>query len=105
MQLEDYFDFITADEIRLRGTRIGIEVILSEYLAGILPEEIALNYPPLTLEHVHASITYYLGNRTHLNQYLDRGIARGAAALKRQRDSNSELVERLSQARRDGTLV
>lgn len=105
MQLEDYFDFITADEILLRGTRIGIEVILSEYLAGILPEEIALNYPPLTLEQVHASITYYLGNRVRLDQYLDRGIVRGAAALKRQRDSNSELIERLSQARRDGTLV
>ncbi len=105
MQLEDYFDFITADEILLRGTRIGVEVILSEYLAGILPEEIALNYPPLTLEQVHASITYYLGNRVRMDQYLDRGAARGAAALKRQRVSHSELLERLSEARRDGMLV
>lgn len=105
MQLEDYFDFVTADEIRLRGTRVGIEVVLSEYVAGILPEEIALNYPPLTLEQIHATITYYLGNRTGVDQYLDRCVSRGAAALRRQRDSHSELLERLSQARRAGTSV
>ena len=34
MKLEDYFDFISADEIRLRGTRVGIEAILLEYQGG-----------------------------------------------------------------------
>jgi len=105
MQLEDYFDFVTEDEVLVNGTRIGIEVILSEYLAGILPEEIALNYPPLSLEQVHATITYYLGHRIELDRYLGRREARGASALKRQRDSKSELMERLSQARRAGTVV
>ena len=28
MQLEDYFDFLAADDIRLKGSRIGIESIL-----------------------------------------------------------------------------
>ncbi len=57
MQLEDYFEFVSADEIVLRGTRIGMEAILTEYLDGALPEGIAVNYPPLTLEQVHAAIT------------------------------------------------
>jgi hypothetical protein len=32
MQLEDYFNFLRPDDIRLKGSRIGIETILYEYL-------------------------------------------------------------------------
>ena len=105
MQLEDYFDFVSSDEIRLRGTRVGIEAVLSEYRQGVLPEEIALNYPPLTLEQVHATITYYLGNRPLVDQYLGRWMAHGDAALQRQGQAGSPLVERLMLARRAGTTA
>lgn len=93
MQVEDYFDFVSADEIRLRGTRVGIEAVLSEYLAGVLPEEIVVNYPPLTLEQVHAAITYYLGHSSEMDQYLSRWASRADTALERQRQSSSPLVE------------
>lgn len=46
MQLEDYFDFLAPDDIRVRGSRIGVETVLSEYLYhGLTPEEIAIHYP------------------------------------------------------------
>jgi hypothetical protein len=32
MQIEDYFNFLAPDDIRLKGTRIGIETILFDYL-------------------------------------------------------------------------
>lgn len=32
MQLEEYFNFLTPNDIRLNGTRIGIETILYEYI-------------------------------------------------------------------------
>lgn len=32
MQLEDYFNFLTPNDIRLKGSRIGIETILNEYI-------------------------------------------------------------------------
>jgi len=32
MQLEDYFDFLSPDDIRVKGTRIGIEHILYQYI-------------------------------------------------------------------------
>ncbi|MCY7408502.1 MAG: hypothetical protein LH631_14320 [Alkalinema sp. CAN_BIN05] len=32
MILEDYFDFLADDDIRIRGHRIGIETVLYEYL-------------------------------------------------------------------------
>jgi hypothetical protein len=32
MQLESYFNFLAPDDIRIQGTRIGIETILYEYI-------------------------------------------------------------------------
>ena len=32
MQLEQYFDFLAPDDIRIMGHRIGIESVLYEYL-------------------------------------------------------------------------
>ncbi|MEH2032931.1 MAG: DUF433 domain-containing protein [Nostoc sp.] len=72
MQLEDYFDFLSADDIRLKGHRIGIDNILDYYLEGYTPEEIAANLPSLSLEQIHATITYYLHNRTNIEAYLSR---------------------------------
>jgi len=103
MQLEDYFEFVSVDQIRMRGSRIGIEAILSEYLGGALPEEIALNYPPVTLEQVHAAITYYLSQRTSMDEYLDRWTNGGDEALRQQRQTGSAVIRRLTQARRSRT--
>ncbi|WP_392533857.1 DUF433 domain-containing protein [Nostoc sp. C117] len=72
MQLEDYFDFLSADDIRLKGHRIGIDNVLDYYLEGYTPEEIAANLPSLSLEQIHATITYYLHNRTNIKAYLSR---------------------------------
>ncbi len=32
MELENYFDFQRHDDIRIRGTRVGIETVLYDYL-------------------------------------------------------------------------
>ncbi len=32
MQLEDYFDFFAEDDIRLKGTRVGIETVLYNFI-------------------------------------------------------------------------
>ena len=38
MQLEDYFDFLAPDDIRIKGTCIGIEPILYEYIHLQIPK-------------------------------------------------------------------
>jgi uncharacterized protein (DUF433 family) len=70
MQLEDYFDFLSPTDIRLKGHRVGIDTVLSYYLEGYTPEEIAANLPTLNLEKIHATITYYLHNRPQIDTYL-----------------------------------
>ena len=70
MELENYFDFISEDAIRIAGTRINIETVLRDYRQGAGPEEIVLRYQTLSLEQVHATITYYLANREKVQDYL-----------------------------------
>ena len=71
MLLEDYFDFQRPDDIRLKGTRVGIETILYEYIyRARTPEEIANIYTSLTLEQVYATILYYLHNKEAVSNYI-----------------------------------
>jgi uncharacterized protein (DUF433 family) len=72
MKLEDYFEFLSPDDIRLKGHRIGIDDVLDYYLEGYTPEEIYANLPTLSLEQIYATITYYLHNRETLDAYLLR---------------------------------
>ena len=71
MQLEDYFDFLAPDDIRIKGHRIGIETLLYEYIhRAQTPEEIQQTYPTLTLEEVYATILYYQHNKEKVSKYL-----------------------------------
>ena len=72
INLDGYFDIFDNDDIRIKGTRIGIETILDDYLNATSPEEIAIRYRSLTLEHVYATITYYLRNKEKIDQYMNR---------------------------------
>ncbi|WP_072926146.1 DUF433 domain-containing protein [Microcystis aeruginosa] len=72
MQLEDYFLFISEDDIRIKGHRLGIDNVLFYFLEGYTPEEINAIYPDLSLEKIYATITYYLQNRQKIDAYLLR---------------------------------
>ena len=57
MQLEEYFELLSSDDIRLKGTRVGIESILYEFIhREQSPEAIVKRFPSLTLEQVYATI-------------------------------------------------
>lgn len=105
MELEKYFEFIDNEAIRISGTRIGIETVLHNYLQGAGPEEIVLRYPTLSLEQVHATITYYLASREKVEFYLRQVEQRQEEAWREQQRHPSEFVqelrERLHKQRRE----
>lgn len=70
MKLDDYFEFLGPYEIRVRGHRVGLDLILSRYLAGRAPEDIAREFQTIRLEDVYAAITYYLHNRDVMDPWL-----------------------------------
>ena len=41
MGLESYFDFLAQDDVRLKGTRVGIEMVLEDYLNGASRKRLA----------------------------------------------------------------
>ena len=95
MQLEDYFDFLAPDDIRIKGHRIGIDDVLAYYLDGYAPEEIAVHLPTLTLEQIHATVTYYLRNRATVDAYLARLTTWREQRYQEWAAHPSSLVERL----------
>ncbi|MFN5399473.1 MAG: DUF433 domain-containing protein [Pseudanabaena sp.] len=72
MLLEDYFDFLSSDDIRIKGHRVGIQDVIKYYLSGYSPEEILEELPSLNLEKIYAVITYYWHNRTQIDEYMFR---------------------------------
>ncbi len=98
MQLEEYFDFLAPDDIRLRGTRIGIESVLYEYIfRGKTAESIAEQFPTVSLEQVYAAILYYLRNREMVERYVAEWIAFSRDACIEQNREPSPAVLRLRQ--------
>ena len=106
MKLEDYFEFLAPNDIRLKGHRVGIETILFDYLElGLSAEEIALRYPTLSLEEVHATLTYYWHNRTEMDAYLRLASEHETQMIQEQQQQPSPAVKRLYrliQERRQG---
>jgi hypothetical protein len=50
MQLEDYFDFLSPTDIRLKGHRIGIDTVLSYYWMEIFRLVLKQRFCGLTLK-------------------------------------------------------
>jgi uncharacterized protein (DUF433 family) len=75
MQLEDYFDFLAPDDIRLKGSRIGIEFVLDEFLQGKTADEIAIRFPTLSLEQIYATILYYHHEHSKVRSYYANYVA------------------------------
>jgi uncharacterized protein (DUF433 family) len=100
MQLENYFDFISDDDIRIKGTRIGIETVLGYYLKGVNPETLAEWYPNLSLDQIFATLTYYFANRDKIDRYLAEADTWFDEQLRQQQKFPSPVVERLRELKR-----
>lgn len=105
MELESYFEFLAPDDIRIKGTRIGIETVLDDYLNGASPEEIAARYRNLTLEQVYATIIYYLHHQEQIDAYLEAWRRHGEEAWLEQQRNPSPVVRRLRALKAQRALI
>lgn len=100
MQLEDYFVFLAPDDIRLRGTRIGIEHVLYDYIHNAKsPEEIVQVLQTVSLKQVYATILYYLENREAVGQYLADWLDYTMRSEAEHDQHPPRIIERLRQVR------
>jgi uncharacterized protein (DUF433 family) len=52
---------------RIAGTGVSMRRIVILYQQGLSPEEITIDFPHLTLAHVHAALAYYHANREEVD--------------------------------------
>ena len=102
MLLEDYFDFLSENEIRLKGHRIGIEDVLYEYIYNeATPAEIDERFPTLSVEQIYATILYYLNNRERMDAYLSAWLQHGRRMLEEQARNPTPMMLELRRIKAD----
>ncbi len=106
MQLEDYFVFLAPNDIRVRGTRIGIETILYDFIdKKRSPEEITQSYHTLELEQVYATILYYLHYQEIVTDYLNQWLEHGRKMREEQKLNPPPVIARLRKYRAEKDIV
>ena len=96
MQLEDYFDFLAPNDIRIKGSRIGIETVLYDFIhRARTPEQIAADYWSIDLEQVYATILYYLHNKEAVHQYVTDWLEFGERMREEQEKNPDPVILRL----------
>lgn len=58
--------------MRVGGTRVTLDTILSAFSKGATAEEIVQQYPSVALADVYQVIAYYLRHASEVNAYLER---------------------------------
>lgn len=102
MQLEDYFNFLAPDDIRIKGSRIGIETVLYDYIyRSRTPEEIAQTYTSINLEQVYATILYYLHNKEAVSNYIADWLEWGHQQRKAQEMNPSPPIIRMRKIKQE----
>ncbi|MDJ0661923.1 MAG: DUF433 domain-containing protein [Crocosphaera sp.] len=98
--LEDYFNILTPNDIRLKGSRMGIETILYEYIYGAkTAEEISKLYPTITLEQIYATILYYFQNQEAINQYMSNWLEYCLKSAQKQDENPPEYILKIRKLR------
>lgn len=55
----------------IAGTRVSLDSVVFAFLDGLSPQTIASEcFPVLSVEQIFGAITYYLGHRAEINEYL-----------------------------------
>ena len=58
---------------RIAGTRLKvIHLVMDQIAHGSTPEQMAAQFPPLTLAQVYAALTYYHDHKTELDSQIQR---------------------------------
>jgi uncharacterized protein (DUF433 family) len=61
---------VCGGRLRINGTRMTIHQLVVWYKQGYTPEEIADQYPHLTLAQVYTALAYYHANREEIEAEL-----------------------------------
>src|SRR5205809_4113033 len=81
--------------MRVGRLDISLDSVVIAFQQGYSPEMIQQMYPALTLEEVYGAITFYLANRSEVDDYLRQQESRSHEIRERTRANPSPVVARL----------
>ncbi|MFB2980489.1 DUF433 domain-containing protein [Microseira sp. BLCC-F43] len=79
----------------IEGTRISLDSVVYAFLNGESAENIAQNFPLLSLEQVYGAIAFYLANRELIDAYLEEEEKEFDALRQSLREKNPTLYQKL----------
>jgi len=79
-------------------THISLDSVVYSFLNGESPENIAQNFPLLSLEQVYGAITFYLANQELVDAHLKEGEAEFQRLQESCREKNPLLYQKLKAA-------
>lgn len=58
---------------RVRGTRVTLDTLIDAFKGGETAEELARQYPTVSVADAYAIVAYYLHHQVDVDQYLEEG--------------------------------
>lgn len=77
--------------VRIGGTRVTLETIISVFKNGATAEEIVQKYPTVSLADIYGTIAYYLRNRSEIERYLTEQ-EHLSEAVRQQNEARSDMI-------------
>lgn len=100
MQVEEYFEFVSPDEIKVKGHRVWIEDILHEYIhREMTPKQLLKRFPTLNEERIYATLLYYHQHKEKMDLYVANWLAYGDKMRSEQAKNLTPLMKRVQKAR------
>jgi uncharacterized protein (DUF433 family) len=81
---------------RVAGSRVSLDSIVYDWLAGLSPESILANFDTLTLAQVYGAIAYYLSHQQEVDEHLQRNRAKFEALREESRARHPQLYQKLA---------
>ncbi len=87
------------DAYFIKDSRLTLDSIVYAFLNGVYPEGILQSFPVLNLEQIYGVITYYLANKTELDNYLQEGELLYQQQKEASLKDNQSIIEKINNAR------
>jgi uncharacterized protein (DUF433 family) len=71
-QMRQNTPLIRSDDgtIRIKGSRVSLEVIVRQFKQGATAEQLLEDFPSLTLRDIYGAVYYYLDNTEAVEDYM-----------------------------------
>jgi len=85
--------------IRIAGTRVSLESLVSAYRTGPSIENLKEAFPDLSQSDIHMSVAYYLSHRQEVEEYLAERQHQAEAVEAEIREQFPEAYQRVTPSR------